>query len=200
MNLSKNKWKNRWLLLTWRSGVLRYHTMLFQFLWVSLLFCTFSMSHGYVTGFYFHPLIIFAVKIYLFCIFNFFNITLKFSAYQNILIASFFACYSSHPHFHFQMQSGSVGKPNFCKNVLFHRSLPGLSNITPCFCPPLKYHNPGAAPHHFSASPPSTVPKPCHPPPPVYPPVPHEVQFVQKNNPASIPANLCPTRKSKKPV
>ena len=120
----------------------------------------FFISHDHVTGFSLQSLICFAVKI---CLFNFLNITPAFHTCGNILTLSFFTCYSSHLYVHFQMHSPSVEKPNFGNSFLFCPSAPGLLNITPYLCSPLKYHASGVAPHHFISSPSSTVPKPCHP-------------------------------------
>ncbi len=86
--------------------------------------------------------------------FNILNITVKITpvetySFYRFLLVIHFTCIV-----HFRMHSPSVEKPNLGVNFLFHHSALGLSKITPYFCSPLKYHTPGAAHHHFIASPP----------------------------------------------
>jgi len=105
-------------------------------------------------GFTFTHLLFFLAKIYLFGIFELLFITLKFTPVKTYSFYHFSLVIHHTCIVHFQMQSPSVEKPNYGENFLFHRSSLGLSNITPYFCSPLKYHTPGAAPHHSIASPP----------------------------------------------
>jgi hypothetical protein len=96
--------------------------MLSQLFLVSPLFCIF-----YITlpchGVFFHSPIFLLIKVIRCVCLNILNITLKLHTCRNMLMLSFFACYSSHLYVHFQMHSLSVEKPLFGENFLFHHCL-----------------------------------------------------------------------------